>query len=508
MSQCFDKGDIQKIAKGTGISFVGSIVGRGLFFVTQVVIARLLGVEIFGLFAIGFAAVKIGDIIASLGLNTGGMRFVSIFFRQDAPRLKGVLNSSVALSLLNGLLLGAVLYLLSMPISVHIFHKPELAPILRMFAMSLPFASAMMVLPYLLQGFHTTKYTVYVREFVQPSVNLLLIVGFYFAGFGVAGVIYAFLLSNLAGCIAGIYFVRKLFPQFTKPDIKPVYEVKKLLAYSAPLFLVNFLHFFLSFTDTLMLGSLGSAEDVGIYQAASQLPMVMLMFIVACNSIYAPVVADLYHKSEMRRIAGVLKTTTRWASYAAIPLFILLIFSSRELMLLFGKGYVEKGSIVLLILSVRQLINCMTGGVGVTLSMTSKQNVEAWNSVAMLVLNIGMNYALIPRYGVLGAAVSSCISGSLINILRVVEVALLYKMHPFSKVLIKYAVPSFLSVALLLLLSFVPIRLEAIGLFSIKTAIVVLLFSLFFLISKNLAEEDDFIYRKIIAVFQKAKPAC
>ena len=50
-----------------------------------------------------------------------------------------------------------------------------------------------------------------------------------------------------------------------------------------------------------MTGFLGSTRDVGIYRAASQVPLAMTMFLVASNSIYGPVVADLYQKKAMRR---------------------------------------------------------------------------------------------------------------------------------------------------------------------------------------------------------------
>jgi O-antigen/teichoic acid export membrane protein len=57
MSESFSREDVKKVAKGTGITLIGGSVGRGIFFLSQVMIARLLGVEAFGLYALGFAAI-------------------------------------------------------------------------------------------------------------------------------------------------------------------------------------------------------------------------------------------------------------------------------------------------------------------------------------------------------------------------------------------------------------------------------------------------------------------
>jgi O-antigen/teichoic acid export membrane protein len=78
MNHNFSEEDIKKVAKGAGTSLIGSSIGRGLFFLSQVIIARILGVEAFGLYVLGFSAIKICEIIARFGLNTGGMRFVSV----------------------------------------------------------------------------------------------------------------------------------------------------------------------------------------------------------------------------------------------------------------------------------------------------------------------------------------------------------------------------------------------------------------------------------------------
>src|SRR3989304_9270525 len=106
MNNSFSEEDVKKVAKGAGTNLIGSSIGKGLFFLSQIIIARILGVEVFGLYALGFATVKMCEIFARLGLHKGGMRFVSIYKDDSPSKLKGVLVSAIGITLINGILIG------------------------------------------------------------------------------------------------------------------------------------------------------------------------------------------------------------------------------------------------------------------------------------------------------------------------------------------------------------------------------------------------------------------
>jgi O-antigen/teichoic acid export membrane protein len=65
-----NKRDIEKLAKGAGTTLIGSVIGRGTWFLCQVIIARLYGAEIFGMYALGLTVLKISEIFARFGLHT------------------------------------------------------------------------------------------------------------------------------------------------------------------------------------------------------------------------------------------------------------------------------------------------------------------------------------------------------------------------------------------------------------------------------------------------------
>jgi O-antigen/teichoic acid export membrane protein len=495
MNHNFSEEDIKKVAKGAGTSLIGSSIGRGLFFLSQVIIARILGVEAFGLYVLGFSAIKICEIIARFGLNTGGMRFVSVYKDGNAGKLKGTLVSAAGISLLNGAFFGVILYFFSSFIAHKIFHKPELTETIQLFAFSIPFVAGAIVVYSMMQGFHTTKYTVYTRDFVQPITFIFLIVIFYYSNQGLRGAVYAFILSYFIAFIAGLLFFKKIFPQLLETDIKPIYEFRKLLSYSAPLLFIGFLNYFLSWTDTLMLGFFSTSRDVGIYRAASQVPFVMPFFLSAASSIYAPLAAKLYHEGEVQRLSNMYKTTTRWVAYVAVPIFIFILLAPREIMMIFGKEFVETGHIVLIIISVGQLVDCIAGGAGYTLIMTGRQNIQLLISLASVFLTVTLNIILIPRYGSTGAATANSVSTAAANIIKVILVFSFIKTYPFCKSLLKFFVFSATSMVLLLFLNRYFLFSAHHSLW-IKPMVLLIIFSSFFFFT-GLEAEDKYVIQKI-----------
>ncbi|MBW2072030.1 MAG: flippase [Deltaproteobacteria bacterium] len=421
-----------KIAKGAGTSLLGSIIGRSLWFLCQVLIARFLGANVFGLYILGLGVLKITELFSRLGLHVGAMRFVAIYHKSAPERIKGILISVSTISFITGTLVGGLVYLAAGMISVSLFHKPELTAILKTFSICIPFMSTMMVVATTTRGFHTAKYYVYIADLAQPVVNTILVIISISLGLGVIGLIKAFIISYIISLLVAFYLLVKEFPAIITKSVRIEYDIRTLLLYSFPLMLSGLLMFLVRWTDTIMLGLMKQSADVGIYRAASQIPIFLGLILTAINSVYAPTIAQIHHQNEKERLEKILKTTTRWIFLFTFPLVIILAFSSREIISVFGNEFIAKGAPVLIIITLAQFINCITGGVGIILGMTGKQNMLVINSAVLVLVNILLNVIFIPIYGCLGAAIASGISIAGVNILRLIEVYFFYRIHPYN----------------------------------------------------------------------------
>jgi O-antigen/teichoic acid export membrane protein len=423
---------VKKIARGAGITFVGKIISAGLKYLTQMSIARLMGVEVFGLYALGFTIYQLVELFSRMGIEIGSVRYVSIYYSKgDEPRLKGVLLQVMGLPFLGGLVFGAALFFSSTFIAYEILKKPDLVSAIRIFAMALPFGASMTVAAFATTGFHVTKYLVYVLELFQPFIFLAFVILFYTLGLGLFGTALAWVMAVIMGLALSFYFIRKVFPAITCRKIKPVFECKQLLAFSLPLTLGSFLWLVMLWTDILILGYFWSAKEVGIYRAVSQTCLLLVMILHSLNSIFAPMIADLYNRKEIEKIRMLFQTTTFWSFTLTLPLFLTMSIASKDIMSMFGREF-EVGWLTLIILGAGQFINAGTGGAVSMLIMSGHQYLKVFGDLGLAILNVVLNIILIPKLGLLGAALATGISIAMLNLLRLIQVYFVLGMQPYS----------------------------------------------------------------------------
>jgi len=69
--------------------------------------------------------------------------------------------------------------------------------------------------------------------------------------------------------------------------------------------------------------------------------------------------------------------------------------------------------------------------------MTGKSWLNMVNNVLICIVNIVLNYVLIPRHGILGAAIATGLSVATVNFLRTAQVLIIYRMHPYKMSFLK-----------------------------------------------------------------------
>lgn len=445
-------GELTAVAHGAGFALIGRILGNGLRYLSQFLIARLLGPQAYGLYALGLAVYRLMEIAASWGLQHGAVRYTSIFFRsQDHPRLKGVLYDAVRLPLAAGSALGLLLYISAPAVAETIFQKPSLTALLQVFALAVPFGAALNVSVMATTGFLTTRYLVYIREVFQPLAFIVAIFILYGAGFGALSPAAAWSLAAFLGLLFCLYAVRRIYPSLFDRTIPSSSSLPAMLAFSTPLLAAEFLTFALLWTDILMLGYFRTAGEVGIYNVAGQTALLVVLVLGAVNTIFSPMIASLHHRGERQELAELYKTTTLWSFILSLPIFLLLWVAGKDLLWLFGPDF-PAGWQPLVILAGAQLINAATGSVGFMLIMGGRPYRFLVTELTLVSANIVLNALLIPKWGLVGAAVATGASIASVNLLRIVQIYLLDRMQPYDGRYLKVLAAGAISLAGALLL--------------------------------------------------------
>ena len=493
--QAPDQGIIT-IAKGAGIVFIGTLIGSGLRYLFQIIVARNLGPELFGFFFLGFAVFRLAGVIAEMGLPSGVARYVAVFQAEgDERRIKGIIISTLKFALLSGLVVASLLILLSRTLALSLFHHIELENVLRLFAMVIPFTTLTTMMVFSTQGFKIMEYTVIVREIFEPSSRILLVSILFLLGWKLNGVMLVYLIVAILGTILGYHCLKRVFPQITREELQPIYETKKLLNFSWPLLFVQFFSLTNLWIDTVMLGHFRTSQEVGIYSAAQRTALLGTLLIFSFNTIFAPVISDLHAKGRFCELSNYFKTTAKWTFTFNFPLFLIMVFFAESILNIFGSEFVSEAT-SLIILSIGWLVLSGTGSGNQIITMSGRSKLSLTNISFVLVTNILLNLLFIPKYGASGAALATAVSISLGSLIALLEVNAILKIHPYRLDFFKPLMAGCMSLGVLFVLERYMLQDHDFTLFLALILIFMLIYSsMLFLF--GMSEEDKIILKRL-----------
>lgn len=423
---------IKDVAKGGGIAFIFTIIGKVITFCLHIVLTRFLGASLYGLYALGLSVLRIARTIGTLGFKQGIVRFSSKYWGEgDKPRIKGTIVCGLTITLVFSIALGVLLFTLSGAISQKFFHKPELTWVIKIFSLSLPFYVFIWISTSFLRAFRRIDLQQGLEKFLQPLLNLILIFFAFLIGVKLYGAIFGFLTSVLITAILSFFWIKRLFPDLVS-RLKPHFEYKNLLNFSIPLFLAGFSFTLISQVDKIMLGYFRRSSDVGIYNVAFIVAFNISIFATSLNAIFFPMIGFFYRKGTLRKLEDLFKISVKWILMLSLPIVTILVLFSKEIMRLFGAEFVS-GWVIFIVLTFSYLADCTVYLGRSVLMVMEKQYLILFNAVILIVLNLFLNVLLISKYGGLGAAVATGISLIIFDLLAIIELKFLYKITPFKK---------------------------------------------------------------------------
>ena len=149
--------------------------------------------------------------------------------------------------------------------------------------------------------------------------------------------------------------------------------------------------------------------EVGIYFAAGK-TMALIMFVhYAVGSAVAHKFAALNARGDKDGLRAFVKDAVNWTFWSSLAGALLILALGKPLLSLFGPQF-NAGYPVMFILVVGLLFRSAMGPVEYLLNMLGEQARCATVLGAAAVLNIALNFALVPAFGLVGAATATAVS--------------------------------------------------------------------------------------------------
>ncbi len=223
-----------------------------------------------------------------------------------------------------------------------------------------------------------------------------------------------FILLSVGSTMAVFYSLKKIKKSRNKINI----GFKEIISRSYPMSISFICFLLMQSTDIILLGKFMSFKDVAHYAVAVKLTTIIALVLTSVNAVYAPKIAELFNLNKSKELKDNIKKATRLIFLLTTPIILFMLFFSSSILPLFGKGYIN-ASVALKILLVSQIINALSGSVGMYMNMTGNEKIFQRILLIALIVNVVLNWILIPKYYLLGAAVATSISTIFWNIYSV-----------------------------------------------------------------------------------------
>ena len=423
-------------AKGGSVLLFGRLVTYVARFAITFVLARLMGAENYGLYNLAISAAMIAGAISVFGLDTTMTRYIAILNgRNDKRGVWGAIQLGIGGVLFLGVLTSTALFSLSSLIADHAFHDSRLAPLLQIASLTVPFLALSDLLAGATRGFKRMSDTVIAQNIVQPAIRLVLIILLAVVGFSTPVAILIFGASDLCASLILLYFLNKRF-HLRRSLATGKRNLGELFGFTLPLGLSDLLTTFRSYLQTLLIGSLDTVRGVGVFSIANQVNQLGNMFHASMNQSARPLIAELSDQGKQPQVEHIYQTTTRWMVTLNMPMILIVTLFPVQVISIFGKSFVE-GAPALAIMGLVNLINVATGMCGTILDMTGHTRMKLFNTIIRVSVAILANFLLIPRFGVMGAALAALIHEVVANVLPMIQLWFLYRILPYNPHILK-----------------------------------------------------------------------
>lgn len=376
-------------------------------------VAKYYGAATLGLISLCFSIFLFAGIMGRLGLDTNLVRYYSTEANLNDT---GLFYKVLLKSFLGSSIIAIILFLLKDYIIYDIFGKPQLEPYFIWTVLAIPMWSGTLVCAGLLRARKNNRWFAFLNNPGRFSFTVLFFMILWAIADSPINAIKAHFIGIGALFVLSFYLAAQSLKKISFDSVQNSWV---FLREALPMMLSSTILVLLGWLDTFVLGIYDSVDKIGIYNVALKVATLTSFTLQAINSILAPKLASSHNQGNQKQFHKLIHFTTRLNFFSTLVIVSVILIFREWILSIFGAEFIA-GASILIILCIGQLINSMSGSVGVIMQMTGHQKVYQNIVLIALILNIVLNFTLIPLYGILGAAIATVVSISSWNIIGAV----------------------------------------------------------------------------------------
>lgn len=392
---------VQRLAQNAVALVAGGIVAQLVFTLLEVLVARKLGAEAYGVFVTAYSWSILGSVFMGLGTAMWTIQEGS----RDHARIPRLLGSGLAVNLLA---FGAMYGLL---VLANYWFPSN--PVLALMLLILPYG-LILALQTTVGAYYSCYQTMHVNGLFQGAAPVAVL-AFYFwysaNGLSLEDVAYAYVVG--AGLVTAawvVYTLRRIRPRVSAATTWEIVKSSNQYALSNILGMAYFR------VDVVMLSAIAGIREAGIYAAAFKLVELVSKVAVVAGRVFAPAIFKASH--EPGKAYGVLVSMmTRFMAIAGLVASVAAFILAEDLiLLLFGETYAASVPILRILAGV-MATRCMMVAMQLLMSSVDLHFQRVAALGATVAAHVAANAVLIPMLGAEGAAWAALFSSSLLILL-------------------------------------------------------------------------------------------
>ncbi|MEN9938039.1 MAG: hypothetical protein RLZZ387_4618 [Chloroflexota bacterium] len=409
--------------RGSSLLLAGRLLSTAINFAVQVMIVNYLSKSDYGAFAYALSIVALGETLVTMGLDRAITRFVPIYHeRQDLARLHGTILLVVGAIAALGAAVVSLTYALQSVLSATLVTDPRALELLLILVALAPVQAVDDVVMGLFATFGSARAIFFRKHVLAPglrlAVVLLLILGSSDVRFLAAGYVASGALGILIYGALTVRLLRRrglLGEGWLRGATVPARDV---LSFTIPLLSSDLVYVVMNTMDAVMLEHFGSTADVAAFRAVQPAARLNQLVLTSFALLFTPLASRLFARGDREGINTLYWQTAGWIAVMSFPVFALSFSLAEPLTLtLFGSRYADS-AVILALLSLGYYCNAAFGQNGLALKVCGRLRYIVAVNVAAMLINLGLNLVLIPRYGATGAALGTAISLVAHNVLK------------------------------------------------------------------------------------------
>lgn len=396
---------IDRVARGAVATFFIYGAGAALTYCSHFVIARVVGVEMYGVYAYVFAWIGFLAYFSTLGFEVGILRFVPAY---EAERSWSLLRGVIQYAQRRSILVGLCVIVIGICIATASRMSIELRNTFIAGFILVPILALLWIRCSIVRAYGGSVSAVAPNRLVRDGM-LTILVAILSLGppwiIGASSVMVATVVSSAVALSCTELAIRRLRPPAAVSAV-PVYDAATWRRAALPLVIIGTTEALLNRTGVILLGWFDDTRNAGIYSLAFNIAFVVALPQVAVSTLFAPTISALFVRNDRVMLQTLVTRAASWTFFAGGAIALILFIIAEPLLAWFGPGF-EAGVPALRILLVGQAIVASAGSQLHVLNMTGHERSGAAMLVACAAANAVVSAILIDFFGLIGAAIGS-----------------------------------------------------------------------------------------------------